>query len=157
MDLLNEKALYKIVNDLSWEFFHKPFIHQVKFNSRLRTTGGRYLPHKKTIELNPKYYMEADENEFIGIIKHELCHYHLHIEGKGYKHGDADFKFLLKKTGSPRYCKPLPSNQLMYKHEYKCKKCGFIYRRIRKVNTKKYGCGKCHGKLAYQEKVEVHA
>ncbi|MFA1822558.1 SprT family protein [Virgibacillus oceani] len=153
MELLNEQSLYQLVNELSWEFFNKPFRHYVKFNSRLRTTGGRYLPLKKTIELNPKYYFEMGEDEFTGIIKHELVHYHLHIEGRGYKHGDADFKILLKKTGSPRYCKPLPSSQQKYKHEYKCKQCGFIYRRVRKVNTKKYHCGKCRGKLIYNEKV----
>ena len=37
--------------------------------------------------------------ELIGIIKHELCHYHLHLEGKGYQHRDKDFKELLKKVG----------------------------------------------------------
>ena len=36
-------------------------------------------------------------DELISIIKHELCHYHLHQEGKGYKHRDQDFKDLLKK------------------------------------------------------------
>ncbi|WP_461180540.1 SprT family protein [Virgibacillus kimchii] len=155
MKLLSEESLYQLVNDLSWEFFQKPFIDYVKFNSRLRTTGGRYLPHSKTIELNPKYYLEMDEGEFTGIIKHELCHYHLHIEGKGYRHGDVDFKLLLKKTGSPRHCNPLPSNQPKYKHQYKCKQCGFIYRRTRRINTKKFGCGKCRGRLVYQEKMEV--
>jgi|SRR5690625_431528 len=155
MELLNEQSLYKLVDDLSRKFFNKPFRHDVYYNFRLRTTGGRYLPRKKTIELNPKYFLEMDEEEFIGIIKHELVHYHLHIEGKGYKHGDADFKMLLKKTGSPRYCKPLPSSRQNYKHEYKCKQCGFIYRRVRKVNTEKYRCGKCHGKLNYHDRVEV--
>lgn len=156
MEILNEQSLYNLVDDLSREFFNKPFIHHVKFNSRLRTTGGRYLPLQRTIELNPKYYVEMDEEEFTGIIKHELCHYHLHIEGKGYKHGDADFKQLLKKTGSPRYCKPLPSSRQNDKHQYNCRQCGLIYRRMRRINTGKYRCGKCHGKLVYHGKVEVY-
>jgi len=147
LKMLSEESLYQLVDDLSREFFNKPFAHHVKFNSRLRTTGGRYLPAKRTIELNPKYYHETNEEEFIGIIKHELCHYHLHIEGKGYKHGDRDFKELLKKTGSPRYCQPLPSQKNKNKHLYRCEKCNLEYKRVRKVDLSRYRCGKCRGKL----------
>ena len=49
------------------------------------------------IEINKKHYEEFGIEELIGIIKHELCHYHLHIEKRGYKHRDQDFKELLKK------------------------------------------------------------
>jgi SprT-like protein len=147
MKQLNEKELKDLVNDISIEFFHKPFVDKVIFNSRLRTTGGRYLPMKRLIELNPKYLYEMDHNEFIGIIKHELCHYHLHIEGKGYKHSDKEFKTLLEQTGSPRHCKPLPSNLNSQKHQYECQKCGQIYQRVRRVNINKYRCGICRGKL----------
>ncbi|GAB3045218.1 SprT family protein [Virgibacillus ainsalahensis] len=147
MDQLNDKELYKLVNELSLIYFNKPFKHEVTFNKRLRTTGGRYIPAKKVVELNPKYALEMEPDEFTGIIKHELCHYHLHIEGKGYKHGDKDFKMLLKKTGSPRHCNPLPSQRKKYNHLYKCKKCKHEYKRIRRVNLNKYRCGKCGGKL----------
>lgn len=149
MELLNEKELYEIVNKLSITYFHKPFIDEVRFNHRLRTTGGRYIPAKRVIELNPKYAVEMDKAEFIGIIKHELCHYHLHIEGKGYRHRDEDFKKLLKQTGSPRFCSPLPSQEQRYKYEYRCKKCNQVYERKRRINIKKYRCGKCRGALTY--------
>ena len=148
MDPINKRALYELVNHLSITFFEKPFMHEVKFNHRLRSTGGRYLPIQKVIELNPKYVTEMDEQEFIGIIKHELCHYHLHIEGKGFGHGDQAFKTLLQKTGSPRHCKPPPSTLEKYKYRYICKKCQITYKRMRKVNTEKYRCGKCKGKIS---------
>lgn len=151
MNLLNEEALHNLVNELSIKYFRKPFLHQVQFNHRLRTTGGRYIPVKKVIELNPKYVVEMDESEFIGIIKHELCHYHLHIEGRGYKHGDEAFKALLKATGSPRHCSPLPSYKSSYKYKYTCKDCKHVYRRSRRINVNKYRCGKCKGKLGVSE------
>ena len=88
-------------------FFKKTFIHYAYFNPRLRTTGGRYLLRSHDIEINKKYYDERGIEELIGIIKHELCHYHLHLEKKGYQHRDADFKKLLKKVGAPRFCTPL--------------------------------------------------
>ena len=47
-------------------------------------------------EINPLVVEVYGMEELIGVIKHELCHYHLHIEGKGYRHRDADFKNLLK-------------------------------------------------------------
>lgn len=149
MELLNEESLYDLVNKISLKHFDKPFKHTVLFNHRLRTTGGRYIPGKKVIELNPKYVIEMDESEFIGIIKHELCHYHLHIENKGYKHGDKDFKDLMKKTGSPRHCKVLPSMANRQKHIYTCEQCNQVYKRIRRINTVKYRCGKCRGKLVF--------
>ncbi|WP_067730240.1 SprT family protein [Oceanobacillus damuensis] len=155
MTLLVEKELYHLVNNLSETYFNKPFQHDVRYNHRLRTTGGRYIPAKRLIELNPKYATEMDENEFIGIIKHELCHYHLHIEGKGYKHRDKDFRKLLKETGSPRHCSPLPSEKKDYRYRYTCKKCNRAYNRRRRVDVKKYRCGKCHGELVFKEKREA--
>ncbi|MEN1970536.1 SprT family protein [Lentibacillus sp. N15] len=148
MDLLiNHNALVCLVDQISHQYFHKPFLHEVNFNHRLRTTGGRYIPAKKVIELNPKYLTDMDESEFIGIIKHELCHYHLHIEGKGYKHGDPSFKALLQATGSPRHCRPLPDNEDRYKYRFVCKQCQHVYKRARRLNINKYRCGKCGGKL----------
>lgn len=150
MKILNENELHDLVSRISEEVFHKPFRDQVVFNARLRTTGGRYLPARRLIELNPKYYLEAGEGEFIGIIKHELCHYHLHIEGKGYKHGDRDFKKLLKSTGSPRFCQPLASQKTSF-YLYICRKCGLEYKRKRRIDLKKYRCGKCRGHLKLEQ------
>lgn len=143
----NEEQLFNLVNEISMKYFQKPFKHKVYYNNRLRTTGGRYIPSQRVIELNPKYKIEMGEDELIGIIKHELCHYHLHIEGKGYKHGDPEFKMLLKATNSPRFCTPLPSTANRYKHKYKCTTCNRVYKRMRRVNLKRYSCGKCRGKL----------
>lgn len=138
---MKDEALTLLVKEISLRYFGKVFVHEAIFNSRLRTTGGRYLLRTHNIEVNPKYLERFGENEVIGIIKHELCHYHLHIEGKGYKHGDRDFKELLTRTGSPRYCSSLE----IVKHHYICTKCGLEYKRQRKINTAKYRCSKCLG------------
>ncbi|WP_328515428.1 SprT family protein [Halobacillus yeomjeoni] len=144
---MTEDQLQRWTEELSAVYFNKPFIDKIIFNARLRTTGGRYVPSRRIIEINPKYLDEIGMDEVEGIIKHELCHYHLHIEGKGYAHRDPEFKELLKKTGSPRHCKPLPSMKKAEVHRYVCKKCGQQYPRKRRLNTKRYACGKCKGKL----------
>lgn len=151
MTIIQEIQLRELVDGISQEYFNKPFADEVRFNYRLRTTGGRYIPSKRLIELNPKYAMVEDQTEFIGIIKHELCHYHLHIEGKGYKHRDKDFRNLLQATGSPRFCSPLPNETEQHKYLYVCQKCSHEYRRKRRVNTEKYRCGRCRGELRRHE------
>lgn len=144
---MNKLELFQWIDQISKDYFDKPFIDEVVMNNRLRTTGGRYIPAKRRIELNPKYLSELGEKEFIGIIKHELCHYHLHIEGKGYKHRDPEFRSLLKKTGSPRFCQALPSKTQERNHIYMCSQCGVEYKRVRRVDTKRYRCGRCKGQL----------
>ncbi|RCW73019.1 SprT-like protein [Saliterribacillus persicus] len=145
---MNDKELHQLVDKLSRQFFDKAFEDKVIFNKRLRTTGGRYIPSKRLIELNPKYLVETNHEEFVGIIKHELCHYHLHIEGKGFMHRDRDFRQLLIKTNSPRHCQALPSMKDDFKYLYQCKKCGHQYKRRRRINVSKYRCGKCMKPLA---------
>ena len=69
---MEQKELELLTEQISLKVFKKPFTDRVCFNRRLRTTGGRYLPGKRVIELNPKYLNELGYDEFIGIIKHEL-------------------------------------------------------------------------------------
>lgn len=146
---MSEEYLQQLVEQISLEIFRKPFVHQAIFNSRLRTTGGRYKLSNHFIEINPLVIELHDEEELIGIIKHELCHYHLHIEGKGYKHGDPDFKELLRETNSPRHCKPLAERRAKSTiiHLYRCTACGLDYPRRRRMDCTKYRCGKCAGKI----------
>jgi SprT-like protein len=145
---MDNTQLQILVEDISLKYFGKVFKHKAIFNKRLRTTGGRYLLQSHAIEVNPKYLEVYGLEEVIGIIKHELCHYHLHLEGKGYQHREKDFRDLLKKTGSPRFCKTLPLEVAAKKsYNYVCTKCGLSYIRKRKMNVQKFVCGKCHGKL----------
>lgn len=144
---MTDFELQKLVEQLSNQYFNKPFLHKASFNSRLRTTGGRYLLHSHNIEVNKKSYEIFGMNELKGIILHELCHYHLHIEGKGYKHKDKDFRELLKKVGAPRFCSKIEERKSYTIHIYECKQCMQQYKRKRKINLSKYCCGKCLGKL----------
>ncbi|MBU9710444.1 SprT family protein [Evansella tamaricis] len=144
---MNNRQLQELTEGISIEYFHKPFKHKAFFNPRLRTTGGRYSLLDHHIEVNPKHLEHFGENELIQIIKHELCHYHLHIEGKGYKHKDLDFKSLLSQVGGARHCQTLPDlkNKSKKLHVYQCTKCGIEFKRRRQFDTNKYVCGKCKG------------
>ncbi|GED17693.1 hypothetical protein AM501_23635 [Aneurinibacillus migulanus] len=157
MESLTEAQLQKLVERISSDDFTRPFTHRAYFNPRLRTTGGRYVLRTHNIELNPKHYETFGMEELVGIIKHELCHYHLHLTGRGYKHKDADFKQLLKQVGGSRYCRSLaPRKKQEYRYELLCKGCGMRYLRKRRMNTKKYVCGKCRGSLVLREVEDIH-
>lgn len=144
-----ETELQMLVEEVSIKVFRKPFRHIASYNKRLRTTGGRYLLKDHSIQINPLVFEIYGMEELIGVIKHELCHYHLHLEGKGYQHRDRDFKELLKQTDSPRHCRPLaPRNQKQRViHEYVCQSCKLIYHRKKRMDVRKYRCGKCAGEI----------
>jgi len=148
---MNNIELQKIVEEISLQYFKKPFLHQATFNSRLRTTGGRYLLSSGNIEINKKYYDVHGYEELVGIIKHELVHYHLHQSNKGYQHRDRDFKVLAAEVGAPRYCTPLEKNMKKarreIKHKYQCENCSQLFLRRRRVDIKRFVCGKCGGRL----------
>lgn len=147
---MTDNELQALVEEISLKYFNVPFLHKAYFNSRLRTTGGRYLLRSHNIEFNRKSYETFGMEELRGIILHELCHYHLHIRGMGYKHRDADFRTLLKKVGAPRFCSTIEENKKQSSttlHVYECVQCHLQYTRKRRMNVAKYRCGKCHGGL----------
>ena len=98
---MNNLALQSLTESIAIKYFGKAFKHEVYYNKRLRTTGGRYILSSHNIEINPKQYEMFGEKAVIDIIKHELCHYFLHLSGEGYQHRDKAFKILSAKVGAP--------------------------------------------------------
>lgn len=145
-DLFSERELQQLVEEISLRFFGKPFSHRAFYNVRLRTTGGRYHLQSHDIDFNPKVLEKYGVDELIGVIKHELCHYHLHLEKKGYQHKDREFKELLSKTGGSRFVQPLVDKKTTV-HCYQCQSCGSLIRRQRRINVSRYVCDSCRGRL----------
>ena len=145
---MRQEELQKLTEQISRDYFHRPFLHMVKINHRMRTTGGRYHLDDHHIEINAHFLEAKNQKYLVGIIKHELCHYHLHLMGLGYQHKDRDFKNLLAQTKAPRFCsviqKPISHS---VQHTYVCQSCGIVYIRKRRINILKYRCGKCSGTL----------
>ena len=153
---MKENKLQLLVEQISVEDFKKPFLHEATFNSRLRTTGGRYHLKTHNLDFNPKVLEAYGLEVFKGIIKHELCHYHLHLEEKGYQHRDRDFKRLLKKVGGLRYTPSLEIKQGKARRwEYKCKGCRMIIYRKRRFNEKRHICSNCQNAFELKRCVEL--
>ncbi|WP_439818597.1 SprT family protein [Weissella paramesenteroides] len=140
---MTNQELQKLVEKISVEQFKQPFEHQATFNKRLRTTGGRYLLATHDIEINPLMLTEFDLNNLIGIIKHELVHYHLHIHHLPHMHRDKNFKQLLKQVDGLRYAPTVNKPQKPQKYwVYMCENGHKIYRQ-RRINTAHFVCGDC--------------
>ena len=140
---MNEHELQQLTQEISRSSFHREFTHKITYNKRLRSSGGRYLLKTGNIEINPLVEQELGLEALIGVIKHELCHYHLHQSGGGYRHRDADFKRLLHQVGGSRFVERMKEPNFIYE----CTACHHRYPRMRKMNTNRYVCGKCCGKL----------
>lgn len=156
MNNMDERALQEYVGDLSLKYFKKPFKHQAIFNSRLRTTGGRYNLKNHDLDFNPKILDSFGMEIFEGIVKHELCHYHLHLENKGYRHRDREFKELLVEVGGLRFTPSVEMKQeSVLRWVYRCKKCEMNIFRKRRFNEKKYICSQCAGRFKLQGQTEL--
>ncbi|MCV6650066.1 SprT family protein [Enterococcus faecium] len=147
---MTQEELQQLVEEISLKSFQLPFKHQAMFNPRLRTTGGRYHLNDHHLDFNAKLFEESDEETIAGIIKHELCHYHLHLAGRGYQHKDMDFKYLLKKIGGLRYAPALTKKQIKMEY-YRCQDCSATICRKRRIDVRKYRCGRCHGEIKWIE------
>ena len=141
---MTTQELQKLVETISLMAFNKPFSDQASFNVRLKTTGGRYLLQSHNIEINPRIVELDDSSVLVGIIKHELVHYHLHQLGVMHTHASVAFKALLNEVDGLRYT---PVMQPVKRYQYQCGKCGLKYFRQRKIDLNKYHCGKCLGAL----------
>lgn len=145
---MSDAELQEWVEEISLQDFGKPFLHRAVFNGRLRTTGGRYFLADHRIEINPKHLEQLGKEAVLGIIRHELCHYHLHREGKGYRHRDRDFKELLARVGGVRFAPSLSGTRKERKrYLILCTRCGQKLYRQRRMDPRKYACGKCRGSL----------
>lgn len=142
---MNNQELQSLVEKISLQFFNRPFLHQAYFNRRLKSTGGRYFLKNHNIDINPKMLEEFDKQILIGVIKHELCHYHLHMSGQKHTHRDQIFRGLLQQVGGLRYAPRVPGEKMKY--QYVCQQCGRKFFRQRKMNPARYRCGICHGKI----------
>ncbi|OXM88396.1 SprT family protein [Paenibacillus rigui] len=146
---MEDKQLQQWVERISLTSFGRPFLHKATFNRRLTSTGGRYFTKSHDIEISWQQYEQFGAEDVEKIIKHELCHYHLHLMKRGYQHRDEDFKRLLQQVGGTRFCKSLPNAKRREPYRYKlvCTSCKTEYLRKRKLDPKKYACGQCRGKL----------
>lgn len=142
---MTDQELQALTEQWSRQSFHRPFHHRICFNSRLQTTGGRYHLSDHHIDVNPLMLTEYDLATLRAVVLHELCHYHLHLTGRGYQHRDHDFRVLLARVGGRRFAPPTSWGRRASRHHYRCQGCGQLVARQRRFDVRRYRCRRCGG------------
>jgi SprT-like protein len=161
---VTDEQLQQWVERVSLQAFGLPFCHRATFNRRLTRSGGRYHLKTHDIDFNPEQLRVHGPAEVERIILHELCHYHLHLQGRGYRHRDAEFKALLAQVGGTRFCRGLDGDGVGegpgasrrrggFRYVLKCRSCEAQYPRRIRCNPARFACSRCHGRLDLYELV----
>jgi len=95
----------------------------VRFNARLKTSAGRFIPDPKRaiIEIAEYLLEEPDAEELIrDTMGHEMIHYLLWVQKKPYGH-TPEFHKMMEAIGVSRY-NSVPKHR-PFKHCYVCESC----------------------------------
>jgi len=121
-------------------------VPELRWNSRLQTTAGRFTPNRKkpVIEV-ASYLLEEDDPEKLvrDTIGHEMIHYWLWVCRKPYGH-TAEFHEKMEEIGVSRY-NPVPRHR-PFKHCYVCDQCDnriWVRRRLKAA-----ACADCCNRYA---------
>ena len=119
-----------------WEKLNNPEFNPLEFEGFLKEAGSNAFtlsPQKWATTTNAK-------GLFVKVGR----------GGGTFAHKDIAFKELLKEVDGLRFVPPLSSARQKPALVYKCHSCGQAYQRKRRIDTKRYRCGLCHGKLILQ-------
>lgn len=148
--------LTQIFQDLNVRHFQGELPAPVlRWNSRLRSTAGRFAPGSRNL-FGPReplieiasYLETIPEGEFHvrDTMLHEMIHYYLWFKKKPYGH-TAEFHAILKRVGARRY-NPVPKLSPV-KHWYECPKCLIRVPARRKLGVS--ACAACCKKYNHGE------
>ncbi len=113
----------------------------LKWNTRLRTSAGRFIPgsRKFWVDLPPmievaSYLLQETECEKLiqDTLAHEMIHYWLWVRRKPYGH-TPEFWMKMKAMGVSRY-NPVPRSR-PYRHFYECPACQKVFPARRKLGA----------------------
>lgn len=167
--MLTQYQLEKYAEKFLKDNYNMKLLVPLKINGRLRTACGRFVYTQfksgkpsvpKVVELN-RYFLENNEPAVVlDVLRHELVHYALFMQGKPHRDGHPVFENELKRLGIvsqstiDKYnIKSKPVNIRVYE----CEDCGYKYRRKRALahGGKYHRCGGCNGRLIDKGKVVV--
>ena len=142
MDLL---ALFTELNGLHFDGFLDPPL--LKWNSRLRSSAGRFIPGSRKFFQTVRPIIEVasylkEEQSALALIAdtmaHEMIHYWLWVRRRPYGH-TPEFLVKMKEMGVSRY-NPVPRPR-PYKYLYQCNFCQKNFPARKRLGT--LACAKC--------------
>ncbi len=142
---MNLKAVFEEINSRHFDdFLESPVL---RWNTRLRTSAGRFIPGSRKFwrEAPPiievaSYLLEEDKAiAFIhDTIAHEMIHYWLWVRKRPFGH-NAEFLMKMNQMGVSRY-NPVPRSR-PFRYVYKCAHCAAEFFAKRRLGA--LACAKC--------------
>ena len=158
--MLTQYQLEKYAEKFLMDNYNMKLLVPLKINGRLRIPCGRFVYIKrdgkpiapKAVELN-KYFLENNEiNIVLDVLRHELIHYALFMQGKPHSDGHPVFENELDRLGVVRQ-ETINKYKIQSKpvnvRIYECADCNHKYERRRALPNggNNHCCGACSGML----------
>jgi SprT-like protein len=151
----NPEILQKLADKLSLHYWQRKCEVPVTWNGRLTRSMGRFLYSTKGkgrtpqgIELSKYAAQFINRDIFISVLLHELCHYHLFIQGKPFDDHHPVFEKELERVGA------ISTNTVQIPQksfQLYCSKCNKSIGIRKRLNTALYRSGCCKGKILKKE------
>ncbi len=151
----SQEQLELLANQLSLQHWKKTCDIPVVWNGRLRAAMGRFAYTTKgkqriplKIELSKYAAQHLNKDTFISVLLHELCHYHLFIEGKPFHDHHPQFEMELVRVGAiSTHTVQVPQKA----YELFCSHCQKPLGKRKRINTKNYLSACCQREIIKKE------
>lgn len=151
IDTSSNTLLLNLANTLSQRFWQKDCSIPVAWNGRLRTAMGRFLysPQGKKnlplrIEMSKHAAQFLTQDLFSAVLLHELCHYHLFIQGQPCNDHHPVFEKELRRVGA------ISTNTVQIPQkgfQLSCSQCRKSIGTRTRINTARYLSACCKAKI----------
>lgn len=140
---MDGRELYSIAREFLDKEFDMKLEIPIFISNRMKTVFGYFQYKNKTtpwkIQISQEFIDTHPREHVIDVLKHELVHYALFVQGKPHKDGQRYFEDTLKRLG---VCATHTYKTLGKFHEYRCNCEGKVYHRKRRL-PKGSICGTC--------------
>lgn len=151
----NPERLQALANKLSLHFWNESISVPVVWNGRLTRSMGRFVyrvqgKHREPVKIEMSKYAAQFINReiFIAVLLHEMCHYHLFVQGKSFLDHHPVFEQELRRVGAiSTNTVRLPSK--IYK--LVCKKCQRELGHMKRFNPDRYISPCCKSEIHKEE------
>lgn len=149
------EKLAQLARTLSLKHWNKDCLIPVEWNGRLTASMGRFaykvrgkerIPIK--IEMSKHAAKFLDQETLSKVLLHELCHYHLFIQGRPFADHHPQFEKELERVGA------ISTNTVQVPqkgYELSCSRCQKVVGKRRRINTKLYKSICCEAPLIKKE------